>query len=320
MSPDQPVTAFAPATIGNVICGFDVFGLAIESPGDTVTVRHIAGSGLRISSIRGDGGKLPLDPEENAATISIAALLQGTRQTVGMEVALEKGLPLSGGMGGSAASAVAAVVAADRLLETKLPKDELLSYAVEGERAAAGGAHLDNVAPALFGGLLLVRPEGSHEVVRLPVPSGMSVALLHPSVEMSTKAGRQAIGTTVPLEAAVAQWGNTAAFVHALHTNDWDLLAEALEDRVAEPHRANGIPGFQEVREAALSAGAVGCGISGAGPSIVAICRDTEGAAHVGAIMLSAYEGGVRPMASLHLSPVSHSGARVLPPLALSAS
>jgi len=320
MSPDHPVTAFAPATIGNVICGFDVFGLAIESPGDTVTVRHIAGSGLRISSIRGDGGKLPLDPAANAATISISALLQGTRQTVAMEVALEKGLPLSGGMGGSAASAVAAVVAADRLLETKLPQDELLSYAVEGERAAAGGAHLDNVAPALFGGLLLVRPGSSHEVVRLPVPSGMSVALLHPSVEMSTKAGRHAIGTTVPLDAAVAQWGNTAAFVHALHTNDWDLLADALEDRVAEPHRANGIPGFREVREAALSAGAVGCGISGAGPSIVAICRDTEGAAHVGAIMLSAYEGGLRPMASLHLSPVSHSGARVLPPLALSAS
>ena len=320
MSPDHPVTAFAPATIGNVICGFDVFGLAIESPGDRVTVRPIADSGLRISSIRGDEGKLPLDPEANAATISIAALLRGTRQTVGMEVALEKGLPLSGGMGGSAASAVAAVVAADRLLETKLPQDELLSYAVEGERAAAGGAHLDNVAPALFGGLLLVRPGRSDEVVRLPVPSGMSVALLHPSVELSTRAGRQAIGTTVPLDAAVAQWGNTAAFVHALHTNDWDLLADTLEDRVAEPHRANGIPGFREVREAALSAGAVGCGISGAGPSIVAICRGTEGAAHVGAMMLSAYEAGARPMASVHLSPVSQSGARVLPPLALSAS
>jgi homoserine kinase len=315
MSPDRSVTAFAPGTVGNVVCGFDVLGLAIESPGDSVTVRSTSAHGLRISSILGDGGRLPLDPGANSATIGISALLEGTGRTEGIEVALEKGLPLSGGMGGSAASAVAAVVAMDHLLETNLPPSELLSYALAGERAAAGAGHLDNVAPALLGGLLLVRQGKSPEVIRLPVPVGMSVALLHPSVELSTKEGRQAIGSSVPLGAAVAQWGNTAAFVHGLHTNDWDLIADALEDRIAEPHRQKGIPGFLEVREAALAAGAVACGISGAGPSIVSICRNTEDADRVGATMLAAYEAAPRPRASLYRSPVSPLGARIVAPV-----
>jgi len=319
MSPDRSVTAFAPATIGNVICGFDVLGLAIESPGDKVTVSSTSEHKLRISSIHGDGGRLPLDPAANSATVGISALLEGTGRTEGIEVALEKGLPLSGGMGGSAASAVAAVVATDRLLETNLPPSELLSYALAGERAAAGAGHLDNVAPALLGGLLLVRPGKSPEVIRLPIPIGMSVVLLHPAVELSTQEGRQAIGRSVPLGAAVAQWGNTAAFIHGLHTSDWDLLADALEDRIAEPYRRKGIPGFQEVREAALAAGAVACGISGAGPSIVSICRSAEGADRVGAEMLAAYEADTRPKGILHRSPVSPLGARIVASVAVSA-
>ncbi len=314
MSPDQSVTAFAPATIGNVICGFDVFGLALESPGDRVTVRLTPNSGLRISRIIGDGGRLPTDPGLNSATVGISALLRETDRSEGMEVIVEKGLPLSGGMGGSAASAVAAVVAADSLLATDLSEEELLSCALAGEQVAAGGAHLDNIAPALLGGLLLVRPSKTLPVVRLPVPEGLAVALLNPAVELSTREGRQAIGEMVPLGEAVFQWGNTAAFVHALHAQDWGLLADALEDRIAEPHRRASIPAFDTVRQAALATGAVACGISGAGPSMFSLCRDAESAERVGEEMLSAYNANAEPDATIYRSPVALAGARVISP------
>ena len=314
MSPDRSVTAFAPATIGNVICGFDTFGLALESPGDQVTVRRASQTGLRISKIIGDGGRIPTDPALNSATVAISAMLAETGKTEGLEIVIEKGLPLSGGMGGSAASAVAAVVAADGLLGTGLPEEALLSHALAGERMAAGRGHLDNVAPALLGGLLLVRHSKAQPIVRLPIPEGLTVALLHPRVEMSTREGRQAIGDAVPLADAVAQWGNTAAFVHALHVEDWELLTDALEDRVAEPHRRGSIPGFEAVRRAALVAGGIACGISGAGPSIFSLCRGTADAERVGDAMLAAYRAEAGPASTLYRSPVARTGARILTP------
>lgn len=313
MSPDRFVTAFAPATIGNVICGFDVFGLALDAPGDRVTVFSSDVPGIRIRSIEGDGGRLPTDPARNAATVAISALLEEAGLEEGLEVTVEKGLPLSGGMGGSAASSVAGAVAADGLLGTDFSTDDLLRFALEGERMAAGSAHLDNVAPALLGGLLLVRRDHARPITRLPIPPGLSVALLHPDVELSTKAGREVLGTTVPLNEAVAQWGNTAAFVHALHTGDWELLADSLEDHIAEPRRSAAIPAFDEVRAAALGAGALACGISGAGPSLVAFCRDQGEAEVVGDAMLSAYRAHAEPEAQLYLSSVSEEGARVMP-------
>lgn len=312
MTPDRSVSAFAPATIGNVICGFDVFGLALEHPGDRVTVGPGAGSGLSITEIRGDDGRLPRDPDRNAATVAIAALMQGTGRSEALEVRIDKGLPLSGGMGGSAASAVAATVAADAYLGTALSEAELLEYALAGEGIASGDVHLDNVAPALFGGLLLVRSHARRAVVRLPVPDGMSVALLHPRVEMHTREGRAAMGATVPIKHAVFQWGSTAAFVHGLHTGDWDLLADALEDRIAEPHRCSSIPAFDEVRAAALDAGAVACGISGAGPAVFSICRSPDSAAEVGEAMLTTFTAHAAPAARLFLSPVAPRGAHVV--------
>lgn len=312
MSPDRSVSAFAPASIGNVICGFDVFGLALEQPGDVVTVRSVDTPGLTIASIEGDGGSLPRAPDRNSATVAIAALLKATGRTDGLEVRIEKGLPLSGGMGGSAASSVAAAVAADALLGTQLPDEVLLECALAGEGIASGDAHLDNVAPALLGGLLLVRSEGHRTVVALPIPEGLSVALLHPHVEMRTREGRAAIGDTVSLKNAVFQWGSTAAFVHALHTKDWDLLADALKDRIAEPHRSGSIPAFDSVRSAALKAGALACGISGAGPSVFSLCRTPESARHVGQAMLSSFTAEASPPARLFLSPVAERGARVI--------
>lgn len=312
MPPEREVAAFAPATVGNVICGFDTLGLALESPGDLVRARLSASPGVRITRIEGDGGRLPTEADKNSATVAIQALLQATGRKEGIEIVLEKGLPLSGGMGGSAASSVAGVFAADALLDTRSSPETLLECALAGEGMAAGGAHLDNIAPALLGGLLLVRPSRVRPVVRLPIPHGLSVALLHPNVEMSTREGRVAIGSAVPLSAAVIQWGNTSAFVHGLHSGDWELVADSLEDRIAEPHRAHRIPGFAAVRAAALRAGAVGCGISGAGPSIMSLCRTPESAERVGAAMREAFAKASDVEARLFLSPVSPRGARIV--------
>jgi homoserine kinase len=313
MKPESGRTAFAPATVGNVICGFDIFGLALEAPGDRVTARRIAEPGIRISAISGDGGRIPTHPDHNSATVAIRALLQATDRNDGIDVSISKGLPLSGGMGGSAASAVAGVVAADALLGTRASFDLLLDCSVAGEARASGGVHLDNVAPALFGGLVLVRPGRPRPVVRLPIPNGLHVALLHPEVEVSTQEARKVLGDSVPLVQAVAQWGSTAAFVHALHTDDWALLSDSLQDRIAEPKRAHLIPGFEAVRRAALSTGALACGISGAGPSMLSLCRGMESARVVGAAMLHAFTRDAGLQASLHLSPVSERGARIEP-------
>ncbi len=312
MSPDAVQTAFAPATVGNVICGFDIFGLALEAPGDRVTARSSDRPGLRITGISGDGGRIPKDPRRNSATVAIRALLKATgRESDGIEVSIVKGLPLSGGMGGSAASAVAGVVAADALLGTGASLEFLLRCSTEGEAAVSGGPHLDNVAPALYGGLVLVGPSSSRPVVRLPIPDGLHVALLHPEIRVSTRAARKALGNTVSLAEAVGQWGRTAAFVHALHEGDWELLRESLVDGVAEPRRAHLIPGFEAVRTAALEAGALACGISGAGPAMLSLCRGSESAEAVATAMESAFAATTGLRASVHLSPVSPRGARV---------
>lgn len=311
-SADEWVSAFAPATVGNVICGFDTFGLALEAPGDIVSVRVSPEPGVQITRIAGDGGRLPTDPDRNVASVAIRALLSAMGRTEGIEVRISKGLPLSGGMGGSAASSAAAAVAVDALLGTEASREVLLECALAGEALVSGGAHLDNIAPALFGGLLLVRPSRTQPVVHLPLPHGLSAALLHPDVEMSTKEGRAVLGKSVDLHDAVIQWGNTAAFVHALHTGDWELLADSLEDRIAEPRRSHLIPAFAEVRAAALGAGAVGCGISGAGPSVLALCRSMNDARTAGEAMLAAFAAHATQSSSLHLSPISPRGARVV--------
>jgi len=314
VSAPESVTAFAPATVGNVVCGFDVLGLALEAPGDRVTVRLRRDPEVVVTEITGDDGRLPTEAGENAAGAAVRALLDARGERSGIALKLEKGLPLSGGMGGSAASAVAAVVAADAILELDSPPDRLLEAALEGERVAAGSAHPDNAAPALLGGIVLARRGVRRPVVPLPVPPGLSVALLHPRIEMSTRDARSALGTTIPLEDAIAQWGNTAALVAALYEGDLELLSDALDDRVAEPVRGGRVPAFGAVKEAALARGALGCSLSGAGPSIVALCRDPAEARSVGETMLERFTAEADVPADLHLSPVSREGARVLAP------
>lgn len=307
-------TAFAPATVANVACGFDVLGLALDQPGDTVTAERVDQPGVALASIEGDGGRLTLDPESNTATVAAKHLI-AQRQAdaaVGVRIALTKGLPLASGMGSSAASAVAAVVAVDHLLNLEASRTELLASALEGERVAAGAAHADNAAACLYGGFVLVRPAERPDVVPLPVPEGLSVAVVRPHIEVSTKDSRVLLGNVVKLERAVAEWANLGALVAGLYTEDWQLISRSLVDHIAEPVRSENVPGFDDVQRAALEEGALGCSLSGSGPSMFALCQDLDTAKRVAARMRSTFQERAGLEADEHVSPIAGQGARII--------
>lgn len=306
------VRVFAPATVGNVICGFDVFGLALEAPGDEVVAWAADRPGVEIRTITGDDGRLPTEPGHNAASVAAQAVLDRVHVASGLVLEIHKGLPLASGMGGSAASSVAGALAAAAAIGAELDRPTLLACALEGERAAVGSAHPDNAAPCLYGGLTLTLPGPPVEVVELPLPAGLAVALVHPPIELETAAGRRALGTSVPLDAAVAQWAATAALVAGLYREDLSLIARALVDHVAEPVRKAGVPGFDDVRAAALATGALGAGLSGSGPSVFALCPSVEVAQRAGADMASALEEAGVTGSEVHVGPVGRAGARLV--------
>jgi homoserine kinase len=242
-----------------------------------------------VISISGDGGRLPREPDRNTAAVAAAGLLRSIDFPFGVEIALEKQMPLSSGLGSSAASAVAAVFATNELAGAPLGPREMLPFTMEAERAACGSAHADNVAPALFGGFVLIRSYDPLDVVRLPVPPGITCAIAHPHTELRTEDARRVLKKEIPLAAATRQWGNLAALVAALFSGDMPLLSRSLQDVVAEPARSLLIPGFDAVKVAAREAGALGCSISGSGPSVFALCVGEAQARAAGRAMVDAF-------------------------------
>jgi homoserine kinase len=311
MKPPERITVFAPATVANVASGFDVLGFALDNPGDAVTVTRVTGGGVAVTAIIGDGGKLPRDPKKNTAAVAVAGFLASIGHPFGVEIALEKRMPLSSGLGSSAASAVAAVTAANLLAGSPLAPRQLLPFTMEAERAACGSAHADNVAPSLLGGFVLIRSYDPLDVIQLPVPAGLCCAVAHPHTELRTEDARKILKKEVRLADAIRQWGNLAALVAALYNGDLSLLGRSLQDVVAEPARSLLIPGFAAVKSAALAAGALGCSISGSGPSVFALCASTEGSARAGNAMVAAFrEAGLG--SDLYLSAVNTKGPVVL--------
>jgi homoserine kinase len=304
--------AFAPATIGNIGIGFDIMGLALERPGDEVVAYAGQGKGLRIAAITGDQGKLPYEVEQNTAGMAALRLLEHLGES-GRPIDLEihKKMPLGSGLGSSAASAVAAVVAVNALLQGGLSKQELLHFACLGEEVATGGYVVDNVAPSLLGGIVLIRDAATLDVVALPVPDGLCAAVVHPHVEILTREARAMLRSEVPMRDFVRQSANVAAFVAGLYRGDMALLGRSLRDDIIEPQRAPLIPGFYAVQEAALAAGALGCSISGAGPSIFALFDTKDKAATAGAAMQNALSRE-NVKSTLYLSDVNRTGAYVL--------
>ena len=307
------IGAFAPASVSNVAAGFDVLGFALDEPGDVVIAEAAAEPGVRIASIEGDGGRLSADPTRNTAGTAARALLDRLGSLQGVALHVHKGMPLASGIGSSGASAVAAVVAVNELLGRPAPMDVLMAAAMAGEIAGCGAAHPDNVGPSLYGGFILARSAEPPDIVRLPVPAGLACAVLHPHFEVETGAARALLGDAVPLAAAIRQWANVGGLVAALYTDDLALLSRSLVDHVAEPKRAALVPGLAAVKAAAQAAGALGCSLSGSGPSIFALAADLAQAQRVGAAMAAAHArdgGGVT--ADLYVSPVGTRGARVV--------
>jgi homoserine kinase len=310
----ESVTAFAPATVSNVACGFDVLGFALAAPGDEVSARFVADGGVRIDDITGDHGRLPRDAARNTAGVAAHALLALLGERRGVALTIRKGLPLSSGLGGSAASAVAAVVAVAGLLGARVPLETLMACAFEGERIGAGSAHGDNIGPAVYGGFVLVRVANPPDVIRLPVPPGLTAVVVHPDLEIETAKARALIGTTVPLADAIRQWANLGTLVDALHRGDFAQLSRSLEDTIAEPRRAALVPGLASIKQAAADAGALGCSLSGSGPSLFALCRDAASAQAVASAMTTAVIQHIGGKPQTYVSPIALHGARVVSP------
>ncbi len=277
----KSVKAFAPATVANVSCGFDILGFAIDAMGDTVELVRKDEPGLTVVSIEGDEGRLPYEVEKNTCAVAIQAMLDEYGEQVGMDIYLKKGLPLGSGMGSSAASAVAALVAANRLLGDPFEKKALLPFAIAAEKAACGAGHADNVAPSLLGGFVLIRDYHPLDVIKLHVPDGLYCALLHPHFELKTSDSRSVLRDQISLKHSTIQSGNVAGFIAGLYQEDFDLISRSLKDVIAEPYRAVLIPGFYEMREALKSIGALGMGISGSGPTLFALSKGSEKAEEI---------------------------------------
>lgn len=303
------VTAFAPATVANLAAGFDVLGLAIEGAGDTVTARRIAGTEVRIAKVTGDDGKLSLEAHENTAGIAALATLQKAGVRVGLEITLQKGLPIGSGLGSSAASAAAAAFAVNRLLGSPLRRSDLVGPCIEAE-ATVSGRHADNVAPALLGGLVLVRSVDPLDLVRLPLPPGLTVVVISPEYTLETRRAREALPASIPLGEMVRNSANIAGLVAACFSGDLSLLGRCITDRVVTPARAALIPGCDAVMAAALDKGALGSSISGSGPAVFALCRSIRSAREVATAMQAAFQQAGLPSQAL-ISPAECPGARL---------
>jgi homoserine kinase len=302
-------TAFAPGSVGNVGPGFDVLGLAVEGIGDRVTV-ELTPHPSRISSITGrDADLLPRDPSRNSAAIAAIAWLRANGREDNVIVSIEKGLALAGGMGGSAASAVAGAYAAALSAHCALPSAlSIITAALEAESFVAG-RHLDNIAASVLGGLTISRSVDPIDAVSVRVAAPCWVALVTPDVRIETKAARAILPETWPQSMWVQQMANTVALAHAFAAGDGELLARSLDDRYAEPLRANLIPHCREVKRAAVLAGAFACGISGSGPTMFAVCEDEPVARAACAAMQNAF---AELRSTAYAGPIANEGVRAV--------
>jgi homoserine kinase len=266
------IRAIAPATVANLGTGFDVLGMALHGPFVTIGLEFGDAEGEQIL-IECNRPEISTDPHRNTAGAAVLALQAESGRSEDLVMTISADVPIGSGLGSSAASAVAAVVAANRLLETKRSLEELLPFAVAGESVASGSPHADNVAPALFGGLTLIRSHQPADIVQLPVPADLHYVVVHPSCKIKTADARASLPDDIPLHEAAQQWGQVGAFVAALYTGDLALLGRAMRDELIEPIRGAMIPGYPQVRAAACDAGAIGCAIAGSGPAMVSLVK-----------------------------------------------
>ena len=307
----KQTVAFAPASVANVGCAFDVLGFALEQPCDEVRATLSDVPGVRITSISGEAPALPLEAEKNTAGVAALALLKHLNSSAGVDIELKKGLPVGSGLGSSSASAVAAAVAVNALLGNPLPREDLLPFTMEGERVACGSAHADNVAPCLLGGFVLIRSYSPLDVVRLGSPADLFASVVCPHIEVRTEDARRILKKHISFRDAVTQWGNIAGLITGILKPDPALLGRSLGDILVEPERAVLIPGYAKVKQAALDAGVLGCSISGSGPSVFALSTSSGTAAVAASAMQQAFRA-VGIESAVYFSRINTRGATVV--------
>jgi homoserine kinase len=311
---NKTVRTFAPASISNLGPGYDILGLAIDAPGDYVTARRRREKGLAFSLKTKQAG-IPADPRRNVAAHVASLLLDELKPPFGVELVLEKEMPVGSGLGSSAASSAAAVFAVNKLMPKPIEKYALLRFVVEGERKAAGSPHADNAAPSLLGGLWLIRSYDPLDAISIPIRNSIVWVVVHPHLVVKTEYARGILPESVPLRKAVRQWGNVSGLTAGLIAGNAELVGTCVEDVIVEPARASLIAGFDDVKRAAYKAGALGCSISGSGPSMFAVARSMSSARTIGRAMSSAFRRSAHVPSDVYVSKVNMAGTRLVPSL-----
>ena len=303
------INIFAPASVANVSCGFDVLGFCLDTIGDIMKVSKTKTKGISVGTLKGQ--KIPIDPLKNVACVAANAFLKDFPTNNGFQIDIEKKIKPGSGIGSSAASAAGAVFAINELLGKPYSRSQLVKFAMVGESLASGDAHADNLAPVLLGGFTLVRSNKTLDIIKLPSPNDLIATIIHPKIELKTIHSRAILKSEIPLTKAVEQWGNLGAFVSALYTNDYGLLSRSMKDKVIEPARAILIPKFKEIKESAIEAGALGSGISGSGPSVYALSKGEKTAKKVGQFMKTHYDE-IGLDYEVHYSTINNEGIKIL--------
>ncbi len=272
----ESIKVFAPASVSNVGPGFDILGFAINQPGDEIVLRKTSNEKLEIASITGDNGKLPYDIEKNTASVAIKSLMEKYQILEGVSIEVNKKMGLGSGLGSSAASAVGAVFAFNKLFELNLSVEDLLPHALAGEFVASKAIHADNVAPSLYGGFILIRGYDPIDIIKITSPDDLYCTIMYPNIEVKTSEARAMLPNDVPLKSVISQTGNIAALIYGLSTSNYSLISRSINDVIIEPVRSKLITGYNEIKSAAIEAGAFGCNISGSGPSMFALSNSEE--------------------------------------------
>lgn len=303
------IKIFAPATVANVGCGFDVLGFCLDNIGDIMQVSKSQTKGIKISNVT--GFELPLNPKTNVAGVSALALYDTLDIDYGFDIQIEKKIKPGSGIGSSAASAAGSVFAINELLGQPFSKTELVQFALKGEAMASQSEHADNLAPAIFGGFTLIKNINPLQILQLPTPEDLYAVIIHPQIEIKTSESRAILPQLVALKDAVVQWSNLGSLIHALHSSNYDLIGQSLQDVIVEPHRSKLIPNYFKLKQIASDHGALGTSISGSGPSIFSLCKGSKTARSVEANLINFMNETNLPFES-YLSKINTQGVKIL--------
>ncbi|TJY33877.1 homoserine kinase [Pontimicrobium aquaticum] len=303
------IKIFSPATVANVACGFDVLGFCLDSQGDEMIIRKTKEKGIKITHI--EGFDLPYETEKNVAGVSALAMYKNAKPDCGFEIEIYKRIKPGSGIGSSAASAVGSVFGMNELLGKPYNKTQLTCFAMKGEALASKSEHADNLAPAIFGGFTLVKSTLPLDIIQIPTPQDLYATIIHPQIEIKTSDAREILPKNISLKDAISQWANVGSLVHALHTSDYKLIHRSLQDIIIEPYRKQLIPFFDDVKFAAIKAGALGCAISGSGPSIFTLSKGKEIAQNIKDVMSLVYSKTNIDF-DIHISKINTRGVKIL--------